>query len=665
MRRFAFAVPALLGIVAGLIHADTLPVKTLTDVKDATAFIRIEKDRVAAASGSGFLIHTDGETGYAITNHHVVHLTTLVERKTAYIAPIAPIRPITPITPPRIVPGQPIKPIQPIRPGGGIEYKTEMAEVTVPLPNITLVFGAGGKNERSVKAEVVAADKDADLAVVKFTGLKDMPKPLSLKSPELVETLPVFVFGFPFGKSLALDKGNPNITVTRAAVSSLRNNKAGDVAIVQLDGDVNPGNSGGPVVDDKGNLVGVVFARIRDSKIGLAIPTQRVHRILTGRTETPKLIPLKADSGALEVQVEVDLVDPLERIKTVTVHYAPTSAVADPGRKDGIAGLAEAKKVELQREKNKAVGKFSVALPENGAFDLACQTAHLNAEGKVVLGELKTGALKAPAQVAAKTPDPQPNPPTTTPAPVRPQPPLRPQPKAEEKFDVAALEAALKQSGTGDRGKLVGATLPPLTRKPLAANDLNAIIADLQTPDKAAKAVGRLHNTEADPNRQAEVAKLLVGLAAKKDWDVFARASACTALRWWGTPESVEALSDLLSDGNVHSVHYRHPAMWSLAYLGGDKASAAIGTRLEDFIDRRSVVKMLEQMGSVAEPTGIQHLFHKAPEIRTEAAKILKTVGTKASAAPLLKIAETDANEEVRKHAREALQAIAARQEAK
>jgi S1-C subfamily serine protease/HEAT repeat protein len=811
MRRLTVACVALLGIVVGLARGDSaLPVKTLTDIKDATVFIRVEKDKVAAASGSGFVVHVLGDTAWVATNHHVVHLTTLVERKVPYIAPRQP---------PKITPGVPIRPV-----GPNIQYRTETVEVAVPAPNLTLVFGSGTKNERSLKAEVVSTDAEADLAVVKVTGLKDPPKPINLKSPELVETMPVFMFGFPLGKILSLDKGNPAITVGRGSVSSIRMIK-GEVGAVQLDGDINPGNSGGPVVDEKGQLVGVVVARIRNTKIGLAIPTQELQRVLAGRVQEPKLVPTKADDKGVEVEVEVGLLDPLEKIKSIALHYAPTRAVTEQVKKNGLAKLAEAKKLDLKRAQQKALGKFIVSAPEKGELDITCQVSYVQADGKTVLGELKPGGLKAPAQVAAKDPAAKESAPAGQPpkgwqeqtsadksfsvwmpeggrrrtsertltvrgvqlklnsvlaeppggpvygaaaltlppvlaqklapserieairdvfaveskgkvsneteikrgtlsgkeyridgarlslrlllysvddriyqavvsgtpaqveggnataflasyrvlgnaAPASKPPstdPFKPPPvtKVEEKFDGASLAVTLKPSKPGDRGAIVGATLQALQRKALAGNDLAQIIADLQTPERAKAAIDKLHNTQADPKRQAEVARLIEKWAAKSDWDVFARASACTALRWWGTPESVKVLVALTKDTNPHSIHFRHPAMWSMAYLGGNEAVEAIAARIEDFIDRGGVVKILQQMGSVSEAQTLKLLDHKAPEIRVEAAKILKVVGTKDSAGPLLKVAEQDANANVRKVAQEALQSIAGRQEKK
>jgi S1-C subfamily serine protease len=648
MRYYLITSLAFIGVLAGLGRAadNALPVKTLTDMKDATVFIRVEKDKIAAASGSGFLVRIDGESGYIVTNHHVVHLTAKIERPVPYLGRMQPIQP-------RIRPGLPPVPT-PIFPG--IEYRTEVVEVAIPAPNITLVFGSGTRNERSVSAEVVAADADADLAVLKVTSLKDLPKPINLKSPELRETMSVFVFGFPFGKNLSVDKGNPAITVGKGSISSIRTDKIGDVKVIQIDGDVNPGNSGGPVVDENGQLVGVVVATVRNTNIGMAISTSELHRMLAGRVTAPKLTPVKADKGTIDVQVEVGLVDPLEQIKSVTLHYAPANAVTETAKKDGLAKLPESKTVELKRDKLKAVGSFSVQVPEKAAFDLSCQVVYVKSDGKIVLSALTPNAINAPAPVADVT---RPNPPNTIVTPSVPKP--------DEKFDAAALAIVLKPSSPGDRGPLVGVTLAPLPKgKQLKAEELALIIAELQVPEKARGAIRRLQNTDPDPKLHAEMARLLEKGAASKSWGVFARMDAASVLRRWGTPETIEALIPLVTDPDVHALHYRHPAMWTMAYLGGGaKAIEVIGARMEVFIDRRGVVQILQQMGSVTEPKALTFLEDKRPEIRVEATKILQSVGTKDSAPALFKATEQDQNEGVRQGARDALRAIAARQEKK
>ncbi len=221
-----------------------IPLTLLEQIKAATVFIHVEGNG-GGKTGSGFVVRVDQETGFVVTNHHVI-------------------TPPTRAMVPRLR-GIPFPP----RPGG--------------LAQITAVFGSGTPAERSVPAQVVRFDADKDLAVLRVDGIKNLPRPIDIsRPPRAVETMPVYVFGFPFGEALALHHGNPAVTVGKGSVSSIRLDDRGTVARVQIDGDLNPGNSGGPVVDTQGRLVGIAVETVPGTRIGMAIPTAELVRLLDG-----------------------------------------------------------------------------------------------------------------------------------------------------------------------------------------------------------------------------------------------------------------------------------------------------------------------------------------------------------------------------------------------
>jgi serine protease Do len=96
---------------------------------------------------------------------------------------------------------------------------------------------------------LIARDPDVDLALLSIdaTGLTQLkPAPVSPRVGEMV-----FAFGHPWGQ---------RNTVTRGIVSALvsAQNRRGDtLPIVRSDAPLAPGNSGGPLVNAKGEVVGI------------------------------------------------------------------------------------------------------------------------------------------------------------------------------------------------------------------------------------------------------------------------------------------------------------------------------------------------------------------------------------------------------------------------
>jgi S1-C subfamily serine protease len=205
-----------------------LPAKVLAALKGATVYVKLEAGRLSA-TGSGFLFKTEGETGYVVTNHHVIDL------------------------PPR----------------------------SRLIGQVRLVFWSGTRKERNVPAELVASDAGRDLAILKVTDFPDLPAPIDLgQRVELVETMTVWMVGFPLGDALSVTEGNPAVTISKGSVSSLRRNDRDEMSVVQIDGELNPGSSGGPVVDSAGRLVGVAVAKMAGTRIGMAIPPSELTQML-------------------------------------------------------------------------------------------------------------------------------------------------------------------------------------------------------------------------------------------------------------------------------------------------------------------------------------------------------------------------------------------------
>jgi hypothetical protein len=145
---------------------------------------------------------------------------------------------------------------------------------------VTLVLNAGLKSQRLLKAQVLRRDSAADLALLKVDG-DEKVEPLELGSDDgLAELTELIACGFPFGPALGRTGEYPNVSVNVGSVTSLRRDQAGELHRIQLDAALNPGNSGGPVLDRTGKVVGMVVGGIRGSGVNQAIPVSHLRRFL-------------------------------------------------------------------------------------------------------------------------------------------------------------------------------------------------------------------------------------------------------------------------------------------------------------------------------------------------------------------------------------------------
>jgi serine protease Do len=158
--------------------------------------------------------------------------------------------------------------------------------VVVRLP------GEGG----FLPARVVFADKDADTAVLEVEPTTP-PAPLTLAAAAPAVRHAVFAVGYP-------------IDATRHQPQSARGIIAGflDNGTIQLDIALNPGNSGGPVVDDQDVVVGMATARGNVERgiqgIGYAVPVGRLTAALDAARRA--LPPAAAPTTTRDVASVVD-----------------------------------------------------------------------------------------------------------------------------------------------------------------------------------------------------------------------------------------------------------------------------------------------------------------------------------------------------------------------
>ncbi len=153
-----------------------------------------------------------------------------------------------------------------IHPDGYIVTNAHVVEGAGPV-QVRLASG------RRLPARVVGRDGRVDLALLKVEAGAPLPVlPLGDSDRLRVGEL-VLALGHPFGLEQTVSLG----IVSRKGAPLLA---AAPVDFVQTDAAVNPGNSGGPLVNMAGQVVGVNTMAARDGTIGFAIPSNVVKSLL-------------------------------------------------------------------------------------------------------------------------------------------------------------------------------------------------------------------------------------------------------------------------------------------------------------------------------------------------------------------------------------------------
>jgi Do/DeqQ family serine protease len=131
-------------------------------------------------------------------------------------------------------------------------------------------------DDREFDAELVGADSDSDLAVLKIQGQEDLPYVEMARSADLMIGETVIAIGNPFGLSNTVTTG-----VVSALGRSLKTEEQTYYDFIQTDASINPGNSGGPLLNIDGELIGINAAIYQKAQgIGFAIPIDRARRIV-------------------------------------------------------------------------------------------------------------------------------------------------------------------------------------------------------------------------------------------------------------------------------------------------------------------------------------------------------------------------------------------------
>lgn len=152
------------------------------------------------------------------------------------------------------------------------------------------------------KAKILHYSRELDLAVLS-SDLESLT-PCVLGDSENLELMDdIMILGYPLGKSVKATPGNIQAFQN---IDSMGN-------MIDLSSDVDPGNSGGPVFNDSGEVIGIVTAKIFGYNFNLALPIKLVQNYLVSLESNNKIqIISQPESCRIFVNNQYKGLSPLE-----------------------------------------------------------------------------------------------------------------------------------------------------------------------------------------------------------------------------------------------------------------------------------------------------------------------------------------------------------------
>lgn len=147
------------------------------------------------------------------------------------------------------------------------------------IEDATNIYIRGINGDFSVKynATVIATDHANDLALIKINSKNvNFNTPLfAIRSSGIEQAEKIYTLGFPNAMLLGEE-----IKITEGIVSAKSGLKK-DISKMQVSAAVNPGNSGGPLIDENGNLIGIIYAKLNNTDAaGYAIKASYLEAFL-------------------------------------------------------------------------------------------------------------------------------------------------------------------------------------------------------------------------------------------------------------------------------------------------------------------------------------------------------------------------------------------------
>jgi S1-C subfamily serine protease len=257
---------------------------------------------------------------------------------------------------------------------------------------IFVVMNSGTKNEQTVSAEVLAIDRDCNLAIVSIIA----PEQNALISIDNVSFGTVktrlLVFGFSLENEVPNSETNPSVIVSKCSISNIRIH-LDSTRTFRFNPPIDLGNAGGAIIDSDGNLVGIVgvdFSLPTRHQIALAVPIQRLIELVNGKIEHVAVKNVQKQEGKLHVHINYDILDPFHNIQEIRIAFGSASGkcLNDIITKRLVHGYWEALSQEIKmkianghwaRQK----GQTTLIVPENDPSSWFIQPGFVSVDGSI------------------------------------------------------------------------------------------------------------------------------------------------------------------------------------------------------------------------------------------------------------------------------------------
>jgi S1-C subfamily serine protease len=240
-------------------------------------------EAIPISSGSGFVVTADG---MIVSNRHVASVGDLKKLRAGIAAELAGVlesKHASSFTP---------------------DERRLLAADLATMANFgayRLTVTIDGKRSSDVRIVAVAKEDEADLALLQvgLAGLRPLTvAPADRITPALVGS-DVFSFGFPLGFAMDAVFDELAVTMNRGSISAIRKAELG----IQHTAAISPGNSGGPLVDSSGAVIGVNTASLNaGNSIFFAVGADQLLAFLAKSSIKPALagaaVPVQPASAA-------------------------------------------------------------------------------------------------------------------------------------------------------------------------------------------------------------------------------------------------------------------------------------------------------------------------------------------------------------------------------